>query len=260
MTAMMSDLLERVARHGAAALTGDGGDPVFMPSTFVQLLGRRPVATMVAAACRAAWRTRTLPPLGVRSAARRWVSRRSNNRLPPWLPDAFVRRCELDERRKVLERRHLPAEGPRGSAARAIADLWWTSMFETYDPGATQRAVELRCPLFDVRFIAFALSVPTHPWCMNKELVRSAMRGRLPDEICSRAKSPLAVDPVRVHGRLTADEMARAIYTVPELQTYIDLHRFTGTVRDDCVMTDTHPGTWSAMALATWLRCAASPA
>jgi hypothetical protein len=41
-------------------------------------------------------------------------------------------------------------------------------MFETYDPGATQRPVDLRYPLFDVRFIEFALSLPTSPWCVNK--------------------------------------------------------------------------------------------
>jgi asparagine synthase (glutamine-hydrolysing) len=130
-------------------------------------------------------------------------------------------------------------------------------MFETYDPGATQRPVELRYPLFDVRFIEFALSLPTHPWCMNKQIVRTAMRGRLPDEICARPKAPLAVDIVRAHGRLTVADIARAIEAAPELRSYIDLDIFKATVREDYVMTDREPGAWSAVALATWLRCAA---
>jgi asparagine synthase (glutamine-hydrolysing) len=256
MTAMTSDLLERIARHSAVALTGDGGDPLFVPSTLVQLLGSRRLGAIVIDVCRSAWRTRTMPPLGIRSVVRQWLSRESDRAVPPWLSEAFVRRCDLEERRAVLGRRHVPAGGPRGTAASAITDLWWTSMFETYDPGATRRAVDLRCPLFDIRFIAFALSLPTHPWCINKELVRSAMRGRLPDAICARPKSPLAVDPVRVHGRLTVDDMTSAIAAVPELAAYIDVQKFTGAVREDGVMADS-PGTWSAMALATWLRCAA---
>jgi asparagine synthase (glutamine-hydrolysing) len=135
-------------------------------------------------------------------------------------------------------------------------DLWWASAFETYDPGATRRPVALRYPLFDVRFLTFALSLPTHPWCVNKTIVRTAMRGRLPDEICDRPKSPLAVDLLRTHGRLTKSDIAADIESAPDLQAYIDLRRFRATVSDDRVLTDDEPGTWAAAALAAWVRCA----
>jgi asparagine synthase (glutamine-hydrolysing) len=256
MTAMTADLLGRVAQRSAVALTGDGGDPAFVPSTIVHLLGLRPVGAIVMDACRSAWRTRTQPPIGIRSALREFF-RGSHSLVPSWLADGFVRRCDLDHRSAVLAQRRLPAEGPRGPAARAMTDLWWTSMFETYDPGATQRAVDLRYPLFDVRFMTFVLSLPTNPWCVKKELVRSAMRGRLPDEICTRPKTPLAVDVVRVHGQVTMAEMVRAIESAPELTSYIDLDTFKATVHEDRVMTDEEPSAWSAVALATWLRCAA---
>jgi asparagine synthase (glutamine-hydrolysing) len=255
MTAMTCDLLERVAQRSAVALTGDGGDPAFAPSTIMHLLGLRPFADVVMDACLTAWRTRTQPPIGIRSALGQWFSRERRSLVPPWLADSFVRRCDLHDRSELLGRRRLPAEGPRGPAARAITDPWWTSMFETYDPGATQRAVDVRYPLFDVRFITFVLSLPSNPWCLNKELVRSAMRGRLPDEVCARPKTPLAVDVVRAHGRLTMAEIARAIESAPELASYIDLDAFTATVREDDVMTDREPAAWSAVALATWLRC-----
>jgi len=54
---------------------------------------------------------------------------------------------------------------------------------------------------------------------------------------------------------LTKADIAADIEAAPELQAYIDLRRFTATVRDDRVLTDAEPGTWAAAALATWLRC-----
>jgi asparagine synthase (glutamine-hydrolysing) len=254
MTAMTSDLLERVARHSRVALTGDGGDPLFMPSTVPHLLRYQNPGRLVTDLWRSLWQTRVLPPAGIRSGVRRWLSRRTQTQLPAWLSDTFVRRCDLRERSRVLAARPEPAEGPRGPAARAITDPWWTSMFETYDPGATRRPVELRYPLFDLRFIAFALSLPTHPWCMNKAIVRAAMRSRLPEEVCTRPKSPLAVDVVRTHGRLTA--VGKAIESAPELAAYVDVRKFRTTVNDEHVMNAEQPGTWNVVALATWLRCA----
>ena len=256
MTAMMVDLLGRVATHSAVALTGDGGDPALLPSTLVRLLRHRAPHLLIAEFIGSFWETRSLPPIGIRARARQWLARRADAQVPTWLCDAFVRRCDLQARCTVLAARGGD-RGPRGPAARAVVDLWWASMFETYDPGATRRPVELRYPLFDVRFVAFALSLPTHPWCVNKTIVRSAMRGRLPDEICARPKTPLAVDPLRSHGRVTATSIAAEMAAVPELQTYIDLDRFTASVRNDRVMTNDAPGTWAAASLATWLRCAA---
>jgi asparagine synthase (glutamine-hydrolysing) len=257
MTAMTSDLLARVAEHGTAALTGDGGDPALMPSPLIDLIACRPRRLILTEFWRAAWRTRMLPPIGVRSAVRQWLRRTRDVALPPWLSDSFVRRCDLGARGEQLFRPPVAVEWPRGPAAAAITDPWWTSMFETYDPGATRRPVELRYPLFDLRFIAFALSLPTHPWCLRKEIVRTAMRGRLPGEICARPKSPLAVDVHHAHGRLTVSEIARSIEATPELAAYIDLRTFRRTVSDDRVMTTEAPGTWALVSLATWLRCAA---
>ena len=253
MTAMMADLLERVAGHSTAALTGDGGDPALLPSSLVGLLRHRAPHLVIAEFVRSLWQTRSLPPIGLRGMVREWLSPRAAAAIPVWLSDAFVQRCDLRARREVLTDRGTD-EGPRGPAARASADLWWASTFETYDPGATRQPVDLRYPLFDVRFIAFALSLPTHPWCVNKTIVRTAMRGRLPDEICARPKSPLAVDPFRTHGRVTKTDIIADIEAAPELQTYINLRRFAATVRDDRVLTDEEPGTWAAAALATWLR------
>jgi asparagine synthase (glutamine-hydrolysing) len=254
MTAMMADLLERVSGHSAVAMTGDGGDPAFLPSTLARLLKYRAPHLVVAEFVRSLWQTRSLPPIGLRAMVRQWFAVRDDGAVPVWLAEAFVERCDLRARSQMLAHRGSD-DGPRGAATRASADLWWASMFETYDPGATRQPVTLRYPFLDVRFMEFALSLPTHPWCVNKHIIRTAMRGRLPDEICARPKTPLAVDLLRTHGRLTTADIVADIEAAPELQAYIDCSRFAATVSDDRVLTNEEPGTWAAAALGMWVRC-----
>jgi asparagine synthase (glutamine-hydrolysing) len=256
MTAMMADLLEQAGRHGGAVLTGDGGDPALLPSTFLELVGRVSPIALAGDLWRSVGRVRSLPPFGLRSAFRQWWSP-APSIVPVWLSNAFRRRVDIEARVAEIERRRKPAVGPRGSALSALIDPWWTAMFEAHDPGATLRPVELRYPLFDVRFITFALSLPTHPWCVNKEIVRSAMR-TLPEAIRTRPKSPLAADVVAVHGPWTLPQAVAAIEAVPELATYVDVRRFESSVREDRLLTPDEPGALPAIALATWLRCAAS--
>src|SRR5262249_34372632 len=44
----------------------------------------------------------------------------------------------------------------------------------------------------------FLLRLPVMPWCMDKHLVRQAMRGVLPQETLKRRKAPLQKDPLLV--------------------------------------------------------------
>jgi asparagine synthase (glutamine-hydrolysing) len=254
MTAMMADLLDHTRKHGTVVLTGDGGDPLLMPTTVVRLLGRVPLGLLARDVWRTVWRLRRLPPLGIRSEVRRWWSR--STEVPSWLTESFVQRVDPHARVKEVAAQGAPTAGPRGSARSTMVDPWWTSMFETHDAGASERPVELRYPLFDVRLVSLALRLPTHPWCVSKEIVRAAMRGRLPEEICRRPKTPLAVDALAVHGRWTVSQAAQTIEAVPQLASYIDIRRFCETVRADRVMTWGEPGTIPAVALAMWLRCA----
>jgi asparagine synthase (glutamine-hydrolysing) len=69
-------------------------------------------------------------------------------------------------------------------------------IFEMDDAAWSGVPVESRAPLLDVRMLRFLLRVPPVPWCMEKELLRDAMRGMLPEEIRSRPKTPLPVDPI----------------------------------------------------------------
>jgi asparagine synthase (glutamine-hydrolysing) len=59
--------------------------------------------------------------------------------------------------------------------------------------------VEPRFPFFDLRVVRYLLAIPPIPWCLNKTLLRRAMRGVLPDAVRLRPKAPLAADPVLIH-------------------------------------------------------------
>jgi asparagine synthase (glutamine-hydrolysing) len=57
--------------------------------------------------------------------------------------------------------------------------------------------MEVRHPFLDLRVLRFLLAVPTVPWSRSKYLFREAMRGKLPDTVRRRPKTPLAGDPIR---------------------------------------------------------------
>jgi asparagine synthase (glutamine-hydrolysing) len=71
----------------------------------------------------------------------------------------------------------------------------WASLFESYDAGVTGLPMEARHPVTDLRVVEFLLRLPPVPWCVNKHIVRAAMRDKLPPEIVRRPKTPLAGDP-----------------------------------------------------------------
>ncbi|OLE20818.1 MAG: hypothetical protein AUI36_34705 [Cyanobacteria bacterium 13_1_40CM_2_61_4] len=56
--------------------------------------------------------------------------------------------------------------------------------------------MEVRHPFFDLQLIGFLLALPALPWCSDKELLREAARGILPDAVRLRPKSPLPADPL----------------------------------------------------------------
>jgi len=49
--------------------------------------------------------------------------------------------------------------------------------------------------MIDVRLVEYLLGIPAIPWCVNKEILRVAMAGRLPKAVLNRPKSPLADNP-----------------------------------------------------------------
>jgi asparagine synthase (glutamine-hydrolysing) len=143
-----------------------------------------------------------LPPLraGIRTRVRRWMGRTDPTvDYPKWLEPSFEQEMHLPDRWRELQLA-VTSEHPLHSDGYAsLTGSYWPSVLEGEDAGWTGAAVETRAPLIDQRFVRFLLRVPPVPWCMNKELMRTAMKGLLPDEVRLRAKTPLRRDPLLVH-------------------------------------------------------------
>jgi asparagine synthase (glutamine-hydrolysing) len=256
MTASTVDLLARVAAHAGAVLTGDGGDPLLLPSTCIAQIGRVPIARLMADIW-ACLRLRVRPPLGIRSAVRRW--RGVDAVEPPaWLGTSLRQSVDPRQRRREIDARRAIDRGPRSAAVNAIVDPWWPSTFETYDPGATGQPVAIRYPFFDVRLVDLAVRLPSFPFCVNKHVLREAMRRRLPEAVRLRPKTPLAVMPETFHGRWPVAAAVRALEAVPGIEQYVDVRTFASTVRADTLFSDR--ATLAAVGLAMWLRCSSSAA
>jgi asparagine synthase (glutamine-hydrolysing) len=201
--AIMDDMMfDAAAAHSRVVLTGYGGDPVQYPEpAYVPRLMRGLRFGRLAADLAATVQVnRRLPPLYLRSGAGRWWQDRRGALpeappLPEWINPDLARRLNLDDRWRHWHQtvpEHDHGHPNRPLAAYHLDQPLWPSTFDNYDAGATGRPMEARHPFFDLRLIAFMLRVPPLPWCINKTLLRQAMRGRLPESVRWRPKAPLA--------------------------------------------------------------------
>jgi len=116
--------------------------------------------------------------------------------VPSWLAPDLGDRLELKDRLRGLE---AAGETPHPWHPQAIASLGhpvWQRMFASCDVDETQAPFVWRHPFLDLRLLHFMLSVPPVPWARRKLLMREAMKGRLPEPVLSREKTPLARYPL----------------------------------------------------------------
>src|SRR5262249_13448107 len=109
----------------------------------------------------------------------------------------------------------------RAKAHQHLTETAWPFTFELFDASWTGVPLAVCHPFFDLRLMNFFLSIPPFPWCICKELLRSAMIGMLPEDVRLRPKAPFPLDPgVPVFRQLDPSILAR--YTLPEvLDPYI---------------------------------------
>jgi asparagine synthase (glutamine-hydrolysing) len=255
LTAAIIDMLGLASGHGSAVLTGDGGDSSMLPSTTIEEARSVPLPWLALDLWRAC-RARRLPPLGIRS----WIARRRSDAagVPAWLADDLRSVFDARAREEEVRARRTAAGSARSRAVSDLIDPWWTSMFEGLDPGATRRPVELRYPFFDVRLASFTLRLPSFPWCLNKHVLRSAMRGKLPESVRTRPKTPLGASPVAPADQWSSSRALALLESTPAVARYVDISRFRATVRGDCLLSSETPAEWAAISLAMWLRCEAA--
>ena len=74
----------------------------------------------------------------------------------------------------------------------------------------------------DLRVVNYLLAIPPFPWAFEKTILREAMAGRLPESIRSRAKTPLAGDPlIEMLQRPEAAWVDRAHWN-EQIESYVD--------------------------------------
>jgi hypothetical protein len=152
----------------------------------------------------------------------RYVANYSKPAYPAWLKGNFESRLRLRERWSELRSPQAPLHPIRPRAYASLQSPLWQSMFERLDPGVTRVSFEVRQPFVDIRMLRFLLAIPPLPWCRSKYLLRSAMRGSLPDAVLRRKK---ATPDVRPLWRFLANFCQSPFLPGEEIGEFIDLQR-----------------------------------
>jgi asparagine synthase (glutamine-hydrolysing) len=199
--------LRQAATHSRVALYGQGGDEALKASTVREMLQGMPLQDIWVDLVRCVFQHHLRPTLGtgLLGAIRQWKSRNQPQRisLPPWLNPDFSQRLNLGDRWQQI--RGQPPRFDRPPRSLAYSGLppnpAWQVNSALYDPGYFGFPLDVRLPFLDLRLLSYLLALPPLPWCVSKEILRAMLRGKLPESIHQRPKSPLAVDPMNVLAR-----------------------------------------------------------
>jgi asparagine synthase (glutamine-hydrolysing) len=226
LTGQFNDLLRLCARHGSIAFTGYDGD-AFMSEP-------------------------RNSRFKIRSKLRRMIRRRpAEPLLPEWFDESFASRTNLYDRWKESLTSPVDPIQTRPSAIRALNSKVWTALFEGYDPGATKLPLEVRHPYIDLRLVEYLLAIPAVPWCVNKHILRIAMKDILPAAVLNRQKTPLAGDPALQLVRRASVRWLDRFEVNPQLPNFVNLNR-RRSVADE----ETSDAVWASLrvfALNYWL-------
>ena len=142
---------------------------------------------------------------------------------PSWLVPEFA--CRLNLRDRAKEWSELPAERPHPVLPKAHSSLslpHWSAMFEQENAGVTRCPVEVRHPFLDLRIVNFLLALPPFPLFFEKQLLREAVAGRLPESVRTRRKAPLAGSPLVAHLRKPRAEWLEQSHWSAEMDGYVN--------------------------------------
>jgi asparagine synthase (glutamine-hydrolysing) len=219
-------ILRQVAVTRRVGLTGFGGDPTLtslLTVHFRELCRNRQFGRAVADAARYLAAEGRFSRLYIRNRFDRWFpSKGSLPHFPSWLNPEMEKRLGLRERWRTLKVPPAPKGAVRPVAYEAITDPMWWTLFDIYDPGVTRVPVEVRHPFFDLRLVNFLLALPALPWCSDKQLLRKAAKGVLPDAVGLRRKSPLLAEPLIALLDRQESSWVDSFRAVPELDRYVE--------------------------------------
>lgn len=218
--------MREIAVRNRVALTGFGGDPALsclLSIHFSQLLKNGQLGRALTDAAGYLATEGRLSRLYLRRRWQRWFGSKSQGpRYPEWLNPDLEKRLNLRERWELMLPPPVFNGGARRPAQEAMADPFWPDTFEGYDPGVTHVPVEVRHPFFELRLVSFLLALPALPWCSDKELLRRAARGVLPEAVRLRRKSPLLADPLIALLQRPESAWVDSFEATPELGRYVE--------------------------------------
>ena len=219
---MRARQLSDVAAHSRVLLSGEGGDEVLWPSDAIGVARHTKATEFAASLARTFFVHRRRPPVGLRGALNR--RRGKSPAAPPyprWMNPILTDRLRLRERWEHVHSIEAPAiHALRPEAHRRLSSAPWAWYFETSDPGVTRIPVEIRYPFLDLRLVNYLLSIPPIPWCIDKEILRVAMHGALPDAVRLRPKAPLGGDPLEAG--LRGSHGVPLLSGMPEVAAYVN--------------------------------------
>jgi asparagine synthase (glutamine-hydrolysing) len=238
------DQLRQIAAKSRVALTGQGSDPGFSSRItvhFRHLIRHGQFVQAVGDAVRYLSAEGRFSRLYLRGRCRLLFSSRNPFfSYPAWLNEDLEKKLGLTDRwmvyglpnRRAVMRLEASFTAFRPEASLAMSHVSWQSLCEGFDSGATRIPVEVRHPFFDLRLVTFLLGLPRLPWCCDKELLRQAARGVLPEAVRLRRKSPLRADPtVALLGKPESAWVDR-FDPVPELERYVHRSRIPAVYRE----------------------------
>ena len=221
--------LRQIALRSRVALTGYGADPALSSRItvhFRQLLEQKKFGRALTDAARYLSAEGRLSRLYLRTRWRLFFKPKGEHPwFPPWLNEDFAQRLQLRDRWDLLDREDANAAAVRPVAFESIVAPSWTNLLESHDPGLTQVPVEVRHPFFDLRLLNFLLALPALPWCSDKQLLREAGRGALPEPVRLRRKSPLRADPLVMLLQEPGSAWVDSFEPAPMLAPYVDRSR-----------------------------------
>jgi asparagine synthase (glutamine-hydrolysing) len=225
---------QEIAAFSRTALSGYGGDPALaslLTRHFRTLFQARKFGRMLQDALGYLAAEGRLSRLYLRTRLRHRFSRQKSAEFLPWLHPDFVKRLGLRDRWEQVGAEDVPNHSARPEGYAAVASPSWTAAFEPFDAGILHSNIEVRHPFFDLRVLQFLLALPALPWCSDKEILRRAARGVLPDAVRLRKKSPLITDPIMALLQRPESAWVDGFETAPELREFVCRDRIPALFR-----------------------------
>ncbi len=145
---------------------------------------------------------------------------RYNGSIPPWLNPEFETRLRLRERLTEIKGEAVSPHPVRPMAyASFTGDL---PMCGGGNDGYAGAAIEELHPLGDLRLLRFLLVVPAVPWCREKYLIRTALKGIIPEAVRLRPKAPVGGFPYFERARRAPQP---ELPPLPALAAYVDMKK-----------------------------------